>query len=103
MDYEVHDERSASSSKDNLENRPVIRELLARVTDGEIKNIYVYSVDRLSRNTTISTFIRETLRKSKCTLYTNTNETNLDSLEQNLLFGIISEISQYENMLRKEG
>ena len=102
MDYEVHDERSASSSKDNLENRPVIRELLARVTDREIKHIYVYSVDRLSRNTTISTFIRETLRKSKCTLYTNTNETNLDSLEQNLLFGIISEISQYENMLRKE-
>ena len=102
MDYEVHDERSASSSKDNLENRPVIRELLARVTDGEIKNIYVYSIDRLSRNTTTSTFIRETLRKSKCTLYTNTNETNLDSLEQNLLFGIISEISQYENMLRKE-
>ena len=102
MEYEVHDERSASSSKDNLENRPVIRELLARVSDGEIKNIYVYSIDRLSRNTTISTFIRETLRKSKCTLYTNTNETNLDSLEQNLLFGIISEISQYENMLRKE-
>ena len=102
MDFEVHDERSASSSKDDLENRPVIRELLARVTDGEIKNIYVYSIDRLSRNTTTSTFIRETLRKSKCTLYTNTNETNLDSLEQNLLFGIISEISQYENMLRKE-
>ena len=102
MEYELHDERSASSSKDNLENRPVIRELLARVSDGEIKNIYVYSIDRLSRNTTISTFIRETLRKSKCTLYTNTNETNLDSLEQNLLFGIISEISQYENMLRKE-
>ena len=102
MNYEHHNEKSASSSKEDLENRPVIKELLARVTDGEIKNIYVYSIDRLSRNTTTSTIIRETLRKSKCTLYTNTNETNLDSLEQNLLYGIISEISQYENMLRKE-
>ena len=102
MDYEVHDERSASSSKEDLENRPIIKELLARIAEGEIKHIYVYSIDRLSRNTSTSTFIRETLRKAKCTLYTNSNETNLDSLEQNLLFGIISEISQYENMLRRE-
>ena len=102
MDFEHHNEKSASSSKEDLENRPVIKELLARVSEGEIKNLYVYSIDRLSRNTTTSTIIRETLRKGKCTLYTNTNETNLDSLEQNLLYGIISEISQYENMLRKE-
>ena len=102
MDLEHHNEKSASSSKKDLENRPIIKELLARVSEGEIKNIYVYSIDRLSRNTTTSTIIRETLRKSKCILYTNTNETNLDSLEQNLLYGIISEISQYENMLRKE-
>ena len=102
MDFEHHDERSASSSKDHLDNRPVIRELLARISEGEIKHIYIYSLDRLSRNTTTSTFIRETLRKNGCTLYTNTNETNLESHEQNLLFGIISEISQYENMLRKE-
>lgn len=102
MEFEHHDERSASSSKDHLDNRPVIRELLARISEGEIKHIYIYSLDRLSRNTTTSTFIRETLRKNGCTLYTNTNETNLESHEQNLLFGIISEISQYENMLRKE-
>ena len=102
MEFEHHDERSASSSKDNLDNRPVIRELIARISEGEIKHIYIYSLDRLSRNMTTSTIIRETLRKNGCTLYTNTNETNLESHEQNLLFGIISEISQYENMLRKE-
>ena len=102
MEFEHHDERSASSSKDHLDNRPVIRELLARISEGEVKHIYIYSLDRLSRNTTTSTFIRETLRKNGCTLDTNTNETNLESHEQNLLFGIISEISQYENMLRKE-
>lgn len=102
MDFERHNEKSASSSKEDLENRPVIQELLARVAEGEIKHIYVYSLDRLSRNTTTATLIRETLRKGQCTLYTNTNETNLDSHEQNLLFGIISEIAQYENMLRTE-
>ena len=93
MDFERHNEKSASSSKEDLENRPVIQELLARVAEGEIKHIYVYSLDRLSRNTTTATLIRETLRKGQCTLYTNTNETNLDSHEQNLLFGIISEIA----------
>lgn len=102
MEFEHHDERSASSSKDNLDNRPVIRELIARISEGEIKHIYIYSLDRLSRNMTTSTIIRETLRKNGCTLYTNTNETNLESHEQNLMFGIVSEISQYENMLRKE-
>ena len=102
MDWEHHDEKSASSSKNDLDNRPVIRELLARVSEGDVKNIYVYSIDRLSRNQNTAVFIRETLRKAKCTLYTNTNETNLESHEQNLLFGIISEIAQYENMLRKE-
>ena len=63
MEFEHHDERSASSSKDHLDNRPVIRELLARISEGEIKHIYIYSLDRLSRNTTTSTFIRETLER----------------------------------------
>ena len=102
MDFEHHNEKSASSSKEDLENRPVIKEMLARVAEGEIKHIYVYSIDRLSRNTTTATFIRETLRRGQCTLYTNTNETNLESHEQNLLFGIMSEVSQFENMLRTE-
>ena len=102
MGWEHHNEKAASSSKNDLDNRPVIRELLARVSEGDVKHIYVYSIDRLSRNQNTAVFIRETLRKAKCTLYTNTNETNLESHEQNLLFGIISEIAQYENLLRKE-
>jgi DNA invertase Pin-like site-specific DNA recombinase len=38
--YQLWNEESASSDKETLENRPVMRELLESVDDGQIKHLY---------------------------------------------------------------
>jgi DNA invertase Pin-like site-specific DNA recombinase len=50
MKYKVWNEGAESSSKDDLDNRPVITELLSEVEQGNVKHIYVWNTDRLSRN-----------------------------------------------------
>jgi DNA invertase Pin-like site-specific DNA recombinase len=46
----IWNEGDASSSKDDLDNRPVIVELLDAIDRGEVKHLYVFNTDRLSRN-----------------------------------------------------
>ena len=46
----VWNEGGQSSSKDDLVNRPVLNELLELITKGEVKHLYVWNTDRLSRN-----------------------------------------------------
>ena len=43
----IWNEGDASSSKDDLENRPVILELLDSIERGEVKHLYVFNPDRL--------------------------------------------------------
>src|ERR1035438_1376377 len=50
MTYQIHNEGGMSSSKDTLDNRPVLLNILRMMDDGIIKNIYVWNTDRLSRN-----------------------------------------------------
>ena len=50
MNYKVHNEGGISSSKDTLENRPVLLNILRLMDKGEIRHLYVWNTDRLSRN-----------------------------------------------------
>ena len=59
MEYEIHNELSASSSLEGFTNRPIFTRLLRMVEDGEVKNVFVYNTDRLSRNTINWGIIRE--------------------------------------------
>jgi DNA invertase Pin-like site-specific DNA recombinase len=102
MDYEIHDETSASSSKEDFTNRPVLMSILRGIEDGRIKNLYVYKTDRLSRNNTTWAIIRTKLKDANCILYTSDGKTDLTSHLDNLIFGILSEIAQYDNELRTE-
>jgi len=102
MDYEIHDETSASSSKEDFANRPVLMSILRGIEDGRIKNLYVYKTDRLSRNSTTWAIIRTKLKDANCILYTSDGKTDLTSNLDNLIFGILSEIAQYDNELRTE-
>ncbi len=97
----LHNEESASSSFDNFDNRPVLFQLLRKIEDGEVKNLYVYNSDRLSRNTITWGIIRQKL-KGKTILYTETGKVDLDNKTEDFMFGILSEVSVYENNLRKE-
>ena len=100
--YKIYDEESASSSKDDFSNRPVLMQLLSKVEDGKVKHLYVYNNDRLSRNNITWGIIRQKLKEANCILYNNSGQANLNDHMDNMVFGILSEITQYDNALRTE-
>ena len=102
MKHKVWNEGSQSSSKDDLSNRPVLTELLQDIRDGNIKHLYVWNTDRLSRNIQTWGLIRLILIQNEVHLHTPTGEMRLSDPQTNLMLGIMSEFSQYDNLLRTE-
>jgi len=102
FDFQVFNEGGQSSSNDDLINRPVLSELLSKVDNGEIKHLFVYNTDRLSRNKITWNTIRLKLIKNGVKLYTPTGIFDSSSPTDDLLLGILSEISSYDNLLRTE-
>jgi DNA invertase Pin-like site-specific DNA recombinase len=52
MKYQIHNEGGTSSSKDTLDNRPVMINLLKLMDEGIVKHLFVYNTDRISRGHT---------------------------------------------------
>ena len=50
FDNRVWNEGGQSSSKDDLDNRPMLVELLSLIDEGSVRHLYVFNTDRLSRN-----------------------------------------------------
>ena len=102
MKHKTWNEGGQSSSKDDLGNRPVLVNLLKGIDDGDVKHLYVWNTDRLSRNMNTWGMIRFRLIKNEVTLHTPTGKQILSDPQTNLMLGIMSEISQYDNKLRTE-
>lgn len=102
MKYKLWNEGSQSSSKDDLSNRPVLTELLQEVQDGMVRHLYIWNTDRLSRNIQTWGLIRLLLIKNEVHLHTPTGEMILSDPQTNLMLGIMSEFSQYDNLIRAE-
>ena len=100
--HKVWNEGSQSSSKDDLDNRPVLTELLSEMELGNVKHLFVWNTDRLSRNTQTWGVIRLRLIKNNVVLHTPTGEMILSDPQTDLMLGILGEFSQYENRLRIE-
>lgn len=97
----IHNEGGMSASDESLDNRVVIFNILEKMKLGEVKNLFVYNNDRLSRSTTTFTIIRKHMRESGCILYTPTGKVNLEDDRDDLMFGILGEFAQYENRIRR--
>lgn len=102
MEYKVWNEGGQSSSKDDLANRPKLTELLQQMDEGNVKHLYVWNTDRLSRNMNTWGMIRFKLIKNNVTLHSPNGKQQLNDPQTNLLIGMLSEISQYDNQLRTE-
>ena len=98
----VWNEGGKSSSREDLVNRPVLNELLDEVKKGKVKHLYVWNTDRLSRNLQTWGMIRLLLIQNDVHLHTPTGEQVLSDPQTNLMLGILSEFSQYDNQLRAE-
>ena len=102
MKYQLWNEGGQSGSKDDLSNRPLLISILDEISKGVIKHLYVWNTDRLSRNINTWGMIRLKLIQFDITLHTPTGKQQLSDPQTNLMVGIMSEFSQYENQLRTE-
>ena len=102
FEYKIWNEGGRSSSKDDLSNRPVLLDLLQEVDEGKVKHLYVWNTDRLSRNIQTWGMIRFKLIQNDVRLHTPTGEQQLSDPQTNLMLGIMSEFSQYDNQIRTE-
>ena len=100
---QVWNEGSASSSKDDFENRPILTELMGLITSGQVKHLYAEYQDRLSRNTKTWGAIRYALRDNDVLFYSQSdpNPVDLTDPTDELIFGVLSEISQFDNRMRE--
>ena len=99
----IHNEGSKSSNSDLIEERPILNELMFKINNGEVKNLWVFNNDRLSRNENVWNTIRLTLRKNECTLFVGEGtKYNLESSMDDFIFGIMSEVSKYDNRIRTD-
>jgi DNA invertase Pin-like site-specific DNA recombinase len=95
-------EGGQSSSFDDLKNRPVLVSLLTLIESGTVKNLFVYNTDRLSRNQQTWAVIRYKLLSHGVTLHSASGQMKLKNPVDDLMLGILSEISQYDNRIRSE-
>jgi site-specific DNA recombinase len=102
MEYHIHNEGGKSSAGDDLNNRPVMLELLRLMDAGVVKNLYVWNTDRLSRNQITWYSIRQKMVKNNVVLYTSQGRYDITDGLENLLLGILSEVSTYDNLIRSE-
>ena len=80
------DEGHSSSNLDTIDQTPKLKELMSMVVNGEISNLWVHSMDRLSRNNSVSNYIRKTLKENNVRLYVgNSNEYDMGNHNDNLV------------------
>ncbi len=102
MKAKVWNEGGQSSRGDDFLNRPELAQILTRIESGEIKHLWVFNTDRLSRNETTWSIIRLKLLQNDVKLHTASGTFQLSNPMDKLLLGILSEISAYDNTLRTE-
>ena len=102
FEFRLWNEGGQSSFHDDLNNRPVLVSLLALIESGGIEHLFVYNADRLSRNQQTWAVIRYKLLTFGVTLHTSSGQMQLKNPVDDLMLGILSEISQYDNRIRAE-
>lgn len=102
FNFRLWNEGGQSSFYDDLKNRPVLVSLLTLIESGDVKHLFVYNTDRLSRNQQTWAVIRYKLLAHGVTLHTASGQMKLKNPVDDLMLGILSEISQYDNRIRAE-
>lgn len=99
----IHNEGSKSSNSDEIEDRPFLMNLMREISEGNVKNVWCYNNDRLSRNESVWFTIRRQFKLNDVTLFVGEGtKYDLSSHMDDFMFGIISEVTKYDNKLRTE-
>ena len=102
FEHRIWNEGGASSNYEDFENRPVLLDLLSEIKKGQVKHLWVYDNDRLSRNEFMAQTIRATLKKHSVTLYTDSGKFDLNNPHDNFIKTILDGVAQLDNTQRAE-
>ena len=102
FEYKVWDEGGASSKYEDFVNRPILLQLLSEIDKGNVKHLWVYNNDRLSRNDVTAHTIRVKLQNNAVTLYTNNGQFDLTNPQDGFLKTILDAVAQLDNAQRAE-
>ena len=99
----IFNEGSQSSFTVEIEERIKLVELLDEVQNNNINNIWVFNTDRLGRNSQSWLSIYKILLSKGVRVYVGKSDKpfDLDNPMDEFIMGILSQISQYDNKLRR--
>jgi len=100
FDVRVWREGAASASSEEINDRPVLMNLLGEVRNGTVKHIFVIDHSRLSRNTLHSQMCFKEFKKWGVTLHTKQGKTDAGNIEDEFMFNILGAVHSYENQQR---
>ena len=98
----IHNEGGKSSNYEDIISRQKLFDLICLLDKGLVKHLYVFDLSRLSRNTSVSMYIKLKLIKHRVILYTKDGRYDFDSEEDKLMYGILSLFSEFDNGMRKK-
>ncbi|MDA1336196.1 MAG: recombinase family protein [Bacteroidetes bacterium] len=99
----IFNEGSQSSFRVEIEERIKLVELLDEISNNQINNIWVLNTDRLGRNSQSWFSIYKILISKGVRVYVGKSDKpfDLDNPMDEFIMGILSQISQYDNKLRR--
>jgi DNA invertase Pin-like site-specific DNA recombinase len=102
MKHKLWNEGAASSHHEDLLNRPILAKLLLDMEQGEIKHLFIFNNDRLSRNEDTQFVIKSALRRNDVLLYTKDGQFDLNNPQDKLFKSLLDSVAEYDNALRAE-
>jgi len=102
MKHQLWNEGAASSHHEDLLNRPKMIELLQEIESGNIKHLFVYNNDRLSRNDQTQFIIKNAIMKNGVMLYTKDGTYDLNNPTDKLMKSLLDGVAEYDNAIRAE-
>jgi site-specific DNA recombinase len=96
----LFNEGGKSSNYETWENRPKIQDIMIGMEKGEIKHLYSWNTDRISRDSVFWNTFRTILIKNKINFYTSNGKYSFDNPTDKLIFNILSSLGEYDNHLR---
>jgi len=99
-DYKLYEERGQSAWKENLDNRPVLMELITGCESGIVKRIFVTEWDRMTRNESAQIMIKNILKKNNVIVYTTNQVFDFNDAEDEFISSLLGILAHRENTLR---
>lgn len=98
----LFNEGGKSSKYDNFFNREKIDELLQLVKQDKVKHLYVFDINRLSRNRDTGYYINTILYKHQVNVYTDSGKFDFGSETDRFMFELFKNMSVLENERRRK-